>query len=101
MADWPKKKLTEALVKTGLPALGIEAQVIGKDGKPVPNDDTTLGEIVLRGSWIMEQYYKDPEKTAGVWRDGWFHTGDMAKVDKDGYIMVADKKTDVKKSKSK
>ena len=100
MVDWPKKKLAEALVKTGLPALGIEAQVIGKDGKPVPNDDTTLGEIVLRGSWIMERYFKDPEKTAGVWQDGWFHTGDIAKVDKDGYVIVVDKKTDMIRSGS-
>jgi len=101
MVDWPKKKIAEALVKTGLPALGIETQVIGKDGKPVPNDNKTLGEIVLRGSWIMERYFKDPKKTASAWQDGWFHTGDMAKVDEDGYIMVADKKTDVIRSKSK
>jgi len=91
MFDWPREKIDEALIKTGLPPLGIEVQVIGKDGKPVPNDNKSLGEIVLRGPWIMERYFKDPEKTASVWRDGWFHTGDMAKVDEDGYVIVADR----------
>jgi fatty-acyl-CoA synthase len=89
MFDWPRKKIDEALAKTGLPPLGIEAQVIGKDGKPVPNDNKSLGEIVLRGSWIMEQYFKAPEKTASVWKDGWFHTGDIAKVDEDGYFIIS------------
>ncbi len=91
MVDWPREKIAEALVKTGLPVLGIEAQVIDKDGKPVPNDNMTIGEIVLRGAWIMERYFKDPEKTAGAWRDGWFHTGDMAKIDEDGYVMIVEK----------
>jgi fatty-acyl-CoA synthase len=98
MVDWSKEQLDQVRVKTGLPALGIEAQVIGEDGKPVPNDNATLGEILLRGPWIMEQYFKDPEKTAAAWRDGWFHTGDMAKVDEDGYIIIADRITDVIRS---
>ncbi|MGA8849053.1 MAG: long-chain-fatty-acid--CoA ligase [Dehalococcoidia bacterium] len=100
MVDWPKEKLDQVRVKTGLPSLGIEGQVIGEDGKPVPNDNATLGEIVLRGPWIMEQYFKDPQKTAAAWRDGWFHTGDMAKVDEDGYIIIADRITDVIRSGS-
>lgn len=46
----------------------------------------------------MEQYYNDPEKTAEVWRDGWFHTGDVARVDEEGYITIADRVTDVIRS---
>ena len=46
----------------------------------------------------MEQYYKDPERTAEVWRDGWFHSGDVAKVDKDGYITIADRLSDMIRS---
>jgi acyl-CoA synthetase (AMP-forming)/AMP-acid ligase II len=100
MADWPKEKLDEVRVKTGLPYSGIEAKVIGEDGKPVPHDNQTMGEIILRGHWIMEQYFNDPEKTAAAWRDGWFHTGDAAKVDTDGYIIIADRITDVIRSGS-
>jgi len=100
MINWPKEKQDQVRVKTGLPILGIDAQVVGEDGKPVPQDNATLGEIVLRGHWILEQYYKDPEKTEIAWRDGWFHTGDMAKIDEEGYITIADRITDVIRSGS-
>jgi fatty-acyl-CoA synthase len=98
MVDWPKEKLDQVRVTTGLSTLGIEAQVVGEDGKPVPHDNATLGEIVLRGPWIMEQYFKNPEKTAEAWRGGWFHTGDMAKINEEGYIIIADRITDVIRS---
>lgn len=98
MVDWPKEKIDKIRVKTGLPSSGIEARVIDAEGKPVPHDNETLGEIVLRGYWIMEQYYNDPEKTVTAWRDGWFHTGDAAKIDEDGYIIIADRITDVIRS---
>lgn len=98
MVDWSREEKDQVRVKTGLAATGIEVEVVGEDGKPVPHDNATLGEIVLRGHWILEQYYKDPEKTQTAWRDGWFHTGDMAKVDEDGYIIIADRITDVIRS---
>ncbi len=84
MVDWSKEQLDQVRVKTGLPNPAIDAVVMGENGKPVPHDNETIGEIVLRGHWIMEKYYKDPEKTNAAWRDGWFHTGDAAKVDQDG-----------------
>jgi len=46
----------------------------------------------------MEEYFNDPEKTAASWRDGWFHTGDAAKVDEEGYMIIADRITDVIRS---
>lgn len=98
MVDWPKEKLDQIRVKTGLPVFGIDAMVIDEQGKPVPHDNQTIGEIVLRGHWIMERYFKDPERTATAWRDGWFHTGDAAKIDRDGYIIIADRITDVIRS---
>jgi len=98
MADWPKEKLDAIRVKTGLPFDGIEAKVVDNKGKEVPRDNLTQGEIVLRGHWIMEQYFKDPEKTATAWRDGWFHTGDAATVDELGYIQIVDRITDVIRS---
>ena len=98
MKDWSKEKLDEIRVKTGVPMLGIDAEVVDEDGKPVPHDSETIGEIVLRGHWIMEQYFKDPDKTTEAWLDGWFHTGDVAKVDEGGYITIADRVTDVIRS---
>jgi acyl-CoA synthetase (AMP-forming)/AMP-acid ligase II len=99
MENWPKEELDKVFVKTGLPMLpAIDARVVDENYKDVPNDNETIGEIILRGHWITEQYYKDPEKTATAWRDGWFHTGDAAKIDKDGYIIIADRITDVIRS---
>ena len=98
MVDWSKEQLDQVRVKTGLPNPAIDAVVMGEDGKPVPHDNETIGEIVLRGHWIMEKYYKDPEKTNAAWRDGWFHTGDAAKVDQEGYIIIVDRITDVIRS---
>ncbi|MBN1664517.1 MAG: long-chain-fatty-acid--CoA ligase [Deltaproteobacteria bacterium] len=101
MADWPKEEIDKVFVKTGLPMLpGIVARVVDENYKDVPHDNETMGEIILRGHWITEQYYKDPEKTATAWRDGWFHTGDAAKIDQDGYIIIADRITDVIRSGS-
>ncbi|GAB4336461.1 MAG: fatty acid--CoA ligase [Candidatus Abyssubacteria bacterium] len=98
LKDLPKDALDEVRVKTGLPVPGLEVEVVGEDGTPVPRDNATIGEIVIRGPWVMEQYFKDPEKTAEVWYDGWFHTRDVAKVDSEGYITIVDRATDMIRS---
>jgi acyl-CoA synthetase (AMP-forming)/AMP-acid ligase II len=99
-AGLPKEELEKLAVKTGIPMPGIEVEVVDENLQPVLRDDCTLGEIVIRGPWVTEQYYKDPERTAEVWRDGWFHSGDVAKVDKDGYITIADRISDMIRSGS-
>ncbi|MGA3086301.1 MAG: long-chain-fatty-acid--CoA ligase [Thermodesulfobacteriota bacterium] len=98
MIDWPEEKLDEIRVKTGLALPGLEVTVVDETGKPVPRDNETVGEILIRGPWIMGQYYHEPEKTAEAWRDGWFHTGDVAKVDEEGYATIADRKSDIIRS---
>jgi acyl-CoA synthetase (AMP-forming)/AMP-acid ligase II len=98
MKDWPKEKLDEFRVKTGLPLPGLDIEVVDENGNPVPRDNDTLGEIVIRGPWVMEEYYNDPDKTAEVWKGGWFHTGDIAKVDEQGYITIVDRVTDMIRS---
>ncbi|UCH51451.1 MAG: long-chain-fatty-acid--CoA ligase [Chloroflexota bacterium] len=100
MVDWPEEKIDEVLVKTGVSRPMIDCRVIDENGKDVPHDNQTIGEIVLRGHWIMEKYFKDPERTAAAWKDGWFHTGDAAKVDTDGYVIITDRITDVIRSGS-
>jgi len=97
-AHLPNEELEKLQVKTGIAVPGIEVQVVDENMNPVPFDDETIGEIVFRGPWIMEQYYKDPDKTAEVWRDGWFHSGDVARVDKDGIITIVDRISDMIRS---
>jgi len=98
MVNWPKEAVDEVMVKTGLPSLGLEVEVVDEKGHPVPRDNQTVGEIVIRGPWVMKEYYKAPENTAAVWHDGWFHSGDIAKVDEEGFITIADRLKDVIRS---
>jgi len=97
-ANLSSEELDQIRVKTGVALPGLEVEVVNEKGAPVPHDNETIGEIVMRGPWVMEQYYKDPQKTADVWRGGWFHTGDVAKVDPDGYITIADRLSDMIRS---
>ncbi len=100
MVGWSKERLDEVRVKTGLPVPGIEVEVVDENGNLIPHDNKTLGQIVIRGPWVIEKYYENPQKTADVWYDGWFHTGDMAKVDEEGFIIIADRMSDIIRSGS-
>ena len=72
-----------------------ELRVTGQDGREVPADGQSLGEIVVRGNVVMQGYYRDPDATARVMGDGWFRTGDAAVVHPDGYVEIRDRLKDV------
>ncbi len=72
-----------------------ELLVIDEQNKEVPHDGASLGEIVARGNVIMKGYYNDPEATKRAFAGGWFHTGDAAVVQPDGYIEIRDRLKDV------
>jgi fatty-acyl-CoA synthase len=72
-----------------------ELRVVDADGREVPWDGQTVGEIVVRGNVVMEGYYHDPEATDRAMGDGWFHTGDAAVVHPDGYADIRDRLKDV------
>lgn len=98
MVGWDRQRLDEVMVKTGLPVPGLEVRVVDEEGQPVPHDDRTVGEILIRGPWVTERYFREPERSAEAWQGGWFHTGDIAKIDADGYIVIADRLKDVIRS---
>jgi fatty-acyl-CoA synthase len=72
-----------------------ELRVVTPEGNEVPADGATIGEIVARGNIVMAGYYNDPDATAAVIRDGWFHTGDAAVMHPDGYVEIRDRIKDV------
>ncbi len=85
----------ERRAHTGYAVLGVEVRVVDEDGRDVPPDGATVGEIVARSNVVMEEYFKDPAATAGAIRDGWFHTGDMATINAEGYVNIVDRKKDI------
>ena len=72
-----------------------ELRVVDDEGREVPHDGATQGEIVVRGNVVMKGYYNDPQATAEAMRDGWFHTGDAAVVHENGYAEIRDRIKDV------
>jgi fatty-acyl-CoA synthase len=72
-----------------------DLRVVDEQGNDVPRDGETVGEIVVRGNVVMEGYYRDPEATARAFEGGWFHSGDAAVVDPDGYMLIQDRIKDV------
>jgi fatty-acyl-CoA synthase len=74
---------------------GVELRVLGPDGTELPHDGAAIGEIVVRGDGVMDGYWRRPEATAAVMKDGWFYTGDVATVDPQNYIQIVDRKKEI------
>jgi len=77
----------------GTPIRGVEMKVVDADGNELPPGEA--GEIVIRGHNVMKGYWRRPEATEAVIRDGWFHTGDVARVDEDGYFFIVGRQKDL------
>ncbi len=97
MADWPEEKQFEILSFQGTPAPGVEARAVNAEGVEVPWDGKTLGELQVRGPWVIREYYGIP-KNDESFRDGWFRTGDVATINQDGYVHIVDRTKDLIKS---
>ena len=77
----------------GTPIQGVEMKVVDDDGNEVEQGE--VGEIVIRGHNVMKGYWNRADATEEAVKEGWFHTGDMAKVDEDGYFFIVDRKKDL------
>jgi acyl-CoA synthetase (AMP-forming)/AMP-acid ligase II len=78
---------------TGLPYYGIDVRVVDLAGEPVPPG--VPGEVVTRGPHLFSGYWNRPDATRDSVRDGWFHTGDIAEVDADGFVYIKDRSKDM------
>jgi fatty-acyl-CoA synthase len=79
----------------GWPVPGVTVRVVDFDMHDVPRDMQSIGEVVAMGDHVMEGYFKEPEATAAVMTGPWFHTGDMAVWDDEGYIHIVDRKKEI------
>jgi long-chain acyl-CoA synthetase len=77
----------------GTPVEGVEMRLVGEGGATVPAGE--VGEIAIRGHNVMKGYWGRPEATAEAIPDGWFRTGDLARVDEDGYYFIVDRKKEM------
>ncbi|NMB40697.1 MAG: acyl--CoA ligase [Firmicutes bacterium] len=77
----------------GIPGYNWEAKIVDEDGQKVARGQ--IGELAVKGQGVMKCYYNDPQATAEVLKNGWLLTGDMARMDEDGFIYLVDRKKDV------
>jgi acyl-CoA synthetase (AMP-forming)/AMP-acid ligase II len=77
----------------GKPGFNWEYKVVDDEGNEIPQGQ--IGELCVRGNGVMREYYRNPEATVKVLRNGWLFTGDMVRVDDDGFIFIVDRKKDI------
>jgi fatty-acyl-CoA synthase len=85
-------------IKAGVPVPLVDAAIIDSDGKFLPADGETQGELVLRAPWLSMGYFRELQKGAELWEGGWMHTGDVATLDTMGVIDIRDRIKDVIKT---
>jgi fatty-acyl-CoA synthase len=81
--------------RAGVEAIGVDIQVLDDNGKPVPQDNNSIGEVCARSNVVLKGYWEQPEETAKAIYDGYFHSGDLAVWDEHGNIHIVDRKKDV------
>ena len=77
----------------GIPADGIDVKIVDENDNEVPRGE--VGELIMRGPLVMKEYWNKPEETAKTLRNGWLHTGDLARRDEDGYLYIVDRLRDM------
>ncbi len=83
------------VLSIGKPIWGVQVRVVDDNDQPLEPGEENVGEIVIRGHNIMKGYYNKPEATEEAFKGGWFHTGDLAYMDKDGFFFIVDRKKDL------
>ncbi|MBI1759986.1 MAG: AMP-binding protein, partial [Acidobacteria bacterium] len=97
MAGWSAEQQRVVRAKQGMSMPFVEMRIVGDDGRELPQDGKSVGELQVRGPWIVAEYYNDL-RSAAAFQDGWFKTGDIATIDPEGYLQITDRAKDVIKS---
>ncbi|WP_025918326.1 3-(methylthio)propionyl-CoA ligase [Herminiimonas sp. CN] len=95
-AALPEDAKQAILEKQGHVIYGVDMKIVGDDGRELPWDGKTYGNLLVKGPWVISSYFKG--EGGDVLEDGWFPTGDVATIDADGYMQITDRSKDVIKS---
>ncbi len=99
LLEAPTERQHDVKLTAGRAVYGVEIGIVDTAGARLPHDGVTPGELVVRGPWITDGYYLNPEATRGAFTaDGWFRTGDVGRIDARGYITLVDRTKDIIKS---
>lgn len=94
--DLPEDERLDVRSKQGILVPGVEMKVVGPEGDVAWNGEE-MGELLLRGPWIADEYYRD-ERSKDAFQEGWLHTGDVVTVDEEGFVKIVDRTKDLIKS---
>ena len=97
--DWPKDQQMRVLQRQGRALYGVDMKIVNGDGKEQPWDGKTYGDLMVKGPWVLDSYYKGGSPlVADENGQRWFPTGDVATIDADGFMQITDRTKDVIKS---
>ncbi len=94
--DLPIEEQHKLRESQGRPCYGVELKIVDDDGNELPNDGETQGDLMVRGHWVLDNYFQMQDDD--LLQDGWFATGDVATLDPDGYMTIRDRSKDIIKS---
>ncbi|MER0237259.1 long-chain-fatty-acid--CoA ligase [Fulvimarina sp. MAC8] len=95
-ANAPEAVLDEVRSRQGRPLYGVEIKIVDDEGDPLPHDGETFGDLMVRGWWVADGYFRRDERETDA--EGWFRTGDVSTIDPDGVMRITDRSKDVIKS---
>jgi fatty-acyl-CoA synthase len=98
LRDKPEEELADVRASQGIASPLVELRIIDPEGEEQPWDGQARGELQARGPWVASAYYNDDRSAESFTEDGWLRTGDVATIDRDGYIRLVDRTKDVVKS---
>jgi fatty-acyl-CoA synthase len=94
--DLPEEAQMKLRLKQGRAIFGVDMKIVNEAGESLPHDGKTYGDLLVKGPWIIREYYKQEGPSPLL--DGWFPTGDVATIDEDGFMQITDRSKDVIKS---
>jgi fatty-acyl-CoA synthase len=96
--NWDLEKQLDLKTKAGRIAPFVDMKLIDEEGELLPNDGEAVGEIVVRGPWMTQGYYKDTTSSERLWKNGWLHTGDVGSISPEYFVTISDRMKDVIKT---